>query len=70
MSGLIVAVRTHALAHRVPLIVVALSVPAIYFYAVFRNRISTITTKTTLIADDQLRSIARLAKGGKAPAAS
>jgi biopolymer transport protein ExbB len=49
---------------------VALSVPAIYFYAVFRNRISTITTKTTLIADDQLRSIARLAKGGKAPAAS
>src|SRR4029077_3067507 len=32
---------------------VMLSVPAIYFYAVFRNRISTITTKTTLIADDQ-----------------
>jgi biopolymer transport protein ExbB len=41
---------------------VLLSVPAIYFYAVFRNRISTITTKTILLADDQLRAIARLAK--------
>jgi biopolymer transport protein ExbB len=41
---------------------VMLSVPAIYFYAVFRNRISAITTKTVLLADDQLRAIARLAK--------
>jgi biopolymer transport protein ExbB len=41
---------------------VALSVPAIYFYALFRNRVSTITVKTTLLADDYLRSIARLAK--------
>ena len=48
---------------------VSLSVPAIYFYAVFRNRISTITTKTTLLADDQLRAIARLAKA-RGPAAS
>lgn len=41
---------------------VMLSVPAIYFYAVFRNRISAITSKTLLMADDQLRAIARLAK--------
>jgi biopolymer transport protein ExbB len=45
---------------------VALSVPAIYFYAVFRNRVATITTKTTLLADDQLRAIARLAKQPRA----
>ncbi len=49
---------------------VALSVPAIYFYAVFRNRVATITTKTTLMADDQLRAIARLAKPRTGQAAS
>jgi biopolymer transport protein ExbB len=49
---------------------VLLSVPSIYFYAVFRNRISTITSKTTLLADDQLRAIARLAKPRAGQAAS
>jgi biopolymer transport protein ExbB len=49
---------------------VMLSVPSIYFYAVFRNRISTITSKTTLLADDQLRAIARLAKPRAGQAAS
>jgi biopolymer transport protein ExbB len=41
---------------------VALSVPAIYFYSVFRNRVSTISVNTTLLADDYLRNVARLMK--------
>lgn len=39
---------------------VALSVPAIWFYSFFRNRISKISLEATQIADDQLRAIARL----------
>ncbi len=39
---------------------VALSVPAIYFYSFFRNRISMIAMDTTLLADDQLRATSRL----------
>lgn len=41
---------------------VALSVPAIYFYSFFRNRISKLSLEVTQIADDQLRAIARLIK--------
>jgi biopolymer transport protein ExbB len=41
---------------------VALSVPAIYFYALFRNRISAISVKAMLMADEYLRRIARLAR--------
>ncbi len=41
---------------------VALSVPAIYFYSFFRNRISMISLESTQIADDQLRATARLIK--------
>lgn len=41
---------------------VALSVPSIYFYSVFRNRVSTISVNTTLLADDYLRNVARLMK--------
>lgn len=42
---------------------VALSVPAIFLYSLFRNRISTISIDTTMIADDQLRAVSRLLKG-------
>jgi biopolymer transport protein ExbB len=41
---------------------VALSVPAIYFYSFFRNRISMISLEATQIADDLLRATARLIK--------
>ncbi len=41
---------------------VALSVPAIFFYAVFRNRITTISTNTTLVADQLLRRLWHSAK--------
>ena len=47
---------------------VALSVPAIYFYAVFRNRVSGISVTTMLHADDFLRHFAHAARA-KAPAA-
>ncbi len=36
---------------------VALSVPAIYFYALFRNRISSISSNTTLLAEQLLRRL-------------
>jgi biopolymer transport protein ExbB len=42
---------------------VALSVPAIFLYSLFRNRISTISIDTTMMADDQLRAVSRLLKG-------
>ncbi len=47
---------------------VALSVPAIYFYAVFRNRVSTISVNTLVQADEYLRHFAHAARS-KAPAA-
>jgi biopolymer transport protein ExbB len=46
---------------------VALSVPAIYFYAVFRNRVSTISVNTLVQADEYLRHFAHAARS-KAPA--
>ncbi|MBU6172621.1 MAG: MotA/TolQ/ExbB proton channel family protein, partial [Planctomycetes bacterium] len=39
---------------------VILSVPAIYFFSLFRNRISEIQIEATALADDHLRSIARV----------
>jgi len=48
---------------------VALSVPAIYFYAVFRNRVSTISVTTMLQADEYLRHFAHAARS-KTPAAA
>jgi biopolymer transport protein ExbB len=48
---------------------VALSVPAIYFYAVFRNRVSTLTVNTMLQADEFLRHFAHAARS-KAPGAA
>ncbi len=47
---------------------VALSVPAIYFYAVFRNRVATISVHTLVQADEYLRHFAHAARG-KASAA-
>lgn len=41
---------------------VFLSVPAIFLYSVFRNRISQISVETTMLADDCLRSVYRLLK--------
>lgn len=38
---------------------VALSIPAIYFYALFKNRIAAISAETTQLADDYLRAINR-----------
>lgn len=49
---------------------VALSVPAIYFFAVFRNRVSSISVGTLLEADEFVRRMAAAARGkGPAPAA-
>lgn len=39
---------------------VALSVPAIFLFSYFRNQIASISTSTTLLADDQLRSVYRM----------
>jgi len=41
---------------------VLLSVPAIFLYSVFKNRISQISVETTMLADDYLRSVHRLFK--------
>jgi biopolymer transport protein ExbB len=48
---------------------VALSVPAIYFFAIFRNRVSNISVSTLLQADEFLRHFAHAARS-KAPAAT
>jgi biopolymer transport protein ExbB len=48
---------------------VALSVPAIYFYTVFRNRVATISVSTMLQADGLLRQFAHAARLRSAPAA-
>jgi biopolymer transport protein ExbB len=47
---------------------VFLAVPAIYFYALFRNRVSTISVSTMVRADQFLRHFAHAARS-KAPAA-
>ena len=51
---------------------VALSVPAIYFFALFRNRISTIGANTLLAADELISKLANAVRqkpaGGAAPA--
>jgi biopolymer transport protein ExbB len=47
---------------------VALSVPAIYFFAVFRNRVSSISVGTMLHADTLLRHFAQSVRGKAAPA--
>jgi biopolymer transport protein ExbB len=50
---------------------VALSVPAIYFFAVFRNRVASISVGTLLEADEFVRRMAAAARGkGPAPAAT
>ncbi|HEX5444863.1 MAG TPA: MotA/TolQ/ExbB proton channel family protein [Pirellulales bacterium] len=48
---------------------VALSVPAIYFYAVFRNRVSAISVATMLQADEYLRHFAHAARSKSPPPA-
>jgi biopolymer transport protein ExbB len=48
---------------------VALSVPAIYFYAVFRNRVSAISVATGLQADEYLRHFAHAARSKSPPQA-
>ena len=47
---------------------VALSVPAIYFFAIFRNRVSSISVTTTLQADEFLRHFAHAARSKAPPA--
>jgi biopolymer transport protein ExbB len=47
---------------------VALSVPAIYFYAVFRNRVSSITSTVLLESEDFVRRIATIGRTVKATA--
>ena len=49
---------------------VALSVPAIYFFAVFRNRVTTITASVTLQADQILRHFSQAMRGGGKKAAA
>ncbi|HEY1602125.1 MAG TPA: MotA/TolQ/ExbB proton channel family protein [Pirellulales bacterium] len=49
---------------------VLLSVPAIYFYALFRNRISHISTNTTLAAEQTLRRLFHSAQWKAAPTAT
>lgn len=49
---------------------VALSVPAIYFYAVFRNRVSSMSVSTMLQADSLLRQFAHAARFRSTPAAN
>jgi biopolymer transport protein ExbB len=41
---------------------VALSVPAIYFYAVFKNRVSTLSVQTQLDADEFIRMVSNEAR--------
>jgi biopolymer transport protein ExbB len=47
---------------------VSLSIPAIYFYAVFRNRVASISSSVVLHADHMLRRIAQAARGKGIPA--
>ncbi|MSR56378.1 MAG: MotA/TolQ/ExbB proton channel family protein [Planctomycetaceae bacterium] len=41
---------------------VGLSVPAIYFFALFRNRVSSISTSTLLLADEFIRRLSALVR--------
>jgi biopolymer transport protein ExbB len=45
---------------------VDLSVPAIYFFSLFKNRVTYLSTQTMLEADQFLRHFAHAARGGKA----
>lgn len=47
---------------------VFLSIPAIFFYAMFRNRINKISIETTMLADDYFRAIVRMLKRPRAGA--
>jgi biopolymer transport protein ExbB len=47
---------------------VGLSVPAIYFFALFRNRVSSISTSTMLVADEYVRRLNALVRGKSAAA--
>ena len=47
---------------------VALSVPAIYFYAVFRNRVATISATTTFEAEQLLRRMYNALRSKTPPA--
>jgi biopolymer transport protein ExbB len=48
---------------------VSLSVPAIYFFALFKNRVQKISVDTLLAADELVRRVVQQAKGkGAAPA--
>jgi biopolymer transport protein ExbB len=47
---------------------VLLSVPSIYFYALFRNRVATISANTTLLADNILGRIADVLRKKQEPA--
>lgn len=47
---------------------VALSVPAIYFYAIFRNRVAKISVETLLAADELVRHVVQQAKAKAPPA--
>ncbi len=51
---------------------VFLSIPAIFFYAMFRNRINKLSIETTMLADDYFRAIVRMLKRPRtaAPAAA
>ena len=51
---------------------VFLSIPAIFFYAMFRNRINKMSIETTMLADDYFRAIVRMLKRPRtaAPAAT
>ena len=48
---------------------VALSVPAIYFFAVFKNRTSSLSVATMLEADEFVRKLSNAARGKGAAAA-
>jgi biopolymer transport protein ExbB len=48
---------------------VALSVPAIYFFAVFKNRVAKISVETLLAADELVRRLVQQAKAKGTPAA-
>jgi biopolymer transport protein ExbB len=48
---------------------VALSVPAIFFFAVFKNRVAKMSVETLLAADELVRRLVQQAKQKPAPAA-
>ena len=48
----------------------ALSVPAIYFFALFKNRVQKISVDTLLAADELVRRVVQQAKGKAAATAT